>query len=396
MLNTIKDSLQDIKTGKLVIVLDSKNRENEGDLVISAEKATYDAVNFMSLYGRGLICVPITEKRARHLSLPLMVNNGNDNYKTSFTISVDSISTSTGISIADRLRTIIDIADETKNADDFKKPGHIFPLIAKEGGVLQRQGHTEAAIDLSILAGLGPTSVICEILNKDGTTAKLKDLLRFSQKHRLKIISIADLVEYKKRQIVNRVVETKLPTKYGTFRIIVYLNSLDKSENVALIKGNIENEENVLVRLHSECFTGDVLASKKCDCREQLLQSMKNISEKGRGVILYLKQEGRGVGLINKLKAYKLQSRGFDTVEANIRLGFKNDMRDYKTASLILKDLGVNSVNLLTNNPLKILGLKNNGIKVLNRTGLEIAANEENKKYLKIKKEKMGHLLRNV
>lgn len=394
MLNNIKEALEDIKNGKMLIVVDDEDRENEGDLIIPAQMATYESINFMAKEARGLICVPIEEEKAKRLALHEMVQNNTDELKTAFTVSVDHISTSTGISISDRLATIKALANPLSKVEDFKRPGHIFPLIAKNGGVLTRNGHTEAAIDLARLAGLEATGVICEILNDDGTMARLPQLKVFAQKHNLKIISIADLIEYRKNleSIVTLESEAIMPTKYGDFILKAYKNTLDDKEHMALVKGDVENKENVKIRIHSECFTGDILGSLRCDCGNQLQEAMRRIEEDGSGVIIYMRQEGRGIGIYNKLKAYNLQDKGLDTVEANVHLGFAPDLRDYTISSAIIKELGIKSVNLLTNNPSKIKGLENNGIKVDRREGVYTELNSKNLEYFNTKVNKMKHI----
>lgn len=398
MLDNIKDAIEDIKQGKMVIVVDDENRENEGDIVIAADMVSYDSINFMATHARGLTCVPMDKKRAKELKLNQMVGDNTDPHGTAFTVSVDSKETTTGISIRDRVKTIKDLADKNKDANDFNRPGHIFPLVAKDGGVLIRKGHTEASVDFARLAGLKPMAVICEILKEDGTMARLDDLKIFAKKHNLKLVSIEDLIKYRKAKdiLVNEITVVKMPTKWGEFNLHTYENCLDEKQHIALVRGDVKNKEEVLVRIHSECFTGDVLGSRRCDCGSQLHRAMKTIDEKKEGVILYLRQEGRGIGLYNKIKAYKLQDEGFDTVEANEKLGFESDLRDYVLGSQILKDLKIKSVKLMTNNPKKIEGLQSYGTKVVERKSIEIIPNEENKRYLKTKKEKLNHMLKEV
>lgn len=398
MLDNIKDAIEDIKQGKMVIVVDDENRENEGDIVIAADMVSYDSINFMATHARGLTCVPMDKKRAKELKLNQMVGDNTDPHGTAFTVSVDSKETTTGISIRDRVKTIKDLADKNKDANDFNRPGHIFPLVAKDGGVLIRKGHTEASVDFARLAGLKPMAVICEILKEDGTMARLDDLKIFAKKHNLKLVSIEDLIKYRKANdiLVNEITVVKMPTKWGEFNLHTYENCLDEKEHIALVRGDVKNKEEVLVRIHSECFTGDVLGSRRCDCGSQLHRAMETIDEKKEGVILYLRQEGRGIGLYNKIKAYKLQDEGFDTVEANEKLGFESDLRDYVLGSQILKDLKIKSVKLMTNNPKKIEGLQSYGTKVVERKSIEIIPNEENKRYLKTKKEKLDHMLKEV
>jgi len=398
MLDNIKDAIEDIRQGKMIIVVDDENRENEGDIVMAADMVSYDAINFMAIHARGLTCIPMDKARAKELNLNQMVGNNTDPHGTAFTVSVDSKNTTTGISIRDRVQTIKDLADRNKNAGDFNRPGHLFPLVAKDGGVLIRNGHTEASVDFARLAGLKPMGVICEILKDDGTMARLDDLKIFAKKHSLKLVSIEDLIKYRKENdiLVNKVAVVKMPTQWGEFNLHAYENCLDDKEHIALVKGDVKDKQEVLVRIHSECFTGDVLGSRRCDCGSQLHKAMKTIDEKKEGIILYLRQEGRGIGLYNKMKAYNLQDEGFDTVEANERLGFEADLRDYVLGSQILKDLKVKSIKLMTNNPKKIEGLKSYGINVVERKSLEIIPNEENKKYLKTKKEKLNHMLKEV
>lgn len=396
--NTIEDAIKEIKEGKIIIVVDNPDRENEGDLLMAAEKVTGEAINFMAKYGRGLICMPVEEKRLKKLKIGPMVEKNTDNHETAFTVAIDHIDTTTGISAFERALTIQKVLDESSKPDDFRRPGHVFPLIAKKGGVLERNGHTEAAVDLPKLAGLKGAGVICEIMKDDGTMARTSDLIKFANEHNLKIITIKDLIEYRRKMeeketLVERVVETKMPTRYGDFKMFGFINKLNGEHHVALVKGEINEKNEVLTRVHSECLTGDALGSKRCDCGEQYDAAMKRIAEEGCGILLYMRQEGRGIGLINKLKAYSLQDKGFDTVEANEMLGFPADMRSYDVAAAILKDLGVSKVNLMTNNPRKIDGLERYGIEIVNRVPIKMNHNEKNEFYLQTKKEKLGHML---
>lgn len=396
----IEDVIKDVKDGKMIIVVDDEDRENEGDMMIAAEKVTPEAINFMARYARGLVCLSLSEERVRELDLPLMVSDNTSPYNTAFTVSIEAKEgVTTGISAYDRARTILTAIDPDTKRDDLARPGHVFPLMARSGGVLFRVGHTEASMDLARLAGLKPAGVICEIMNDDGTMARLPDLEVFAEQHGLKIASIADLIKYVMRNetLVRRVVETKLPTRYGgEFRLIVYDSVLDDKEHLAFVKGEITGDEKVLVRVHSECLTGDVFGSTRCDCGEQLRTAMAMIEKEGKGVLLYMRQEGRGIGLVNKIKAYRLQDEGKDTVEANEALGFSPDLRDYGIGAQILHDLGVRKMRLVTNNPRKIKGLEGYGLSVVERVALECVPTKDNIHYLKTKREKLGHILENL
>ena len=396
-LSTIKEAIEDVKAGKFIIVVDDESRENEGDLLIASEMITPEAINFMAKYARGLVCVPLTPERIEELKIPMMVRHNTSHFDSAFTVSVEARhKVTTGISAADRAATVRTLIDHATKPEDIAYPGHMFPLRARRGGVLVRAGHTEASVDLTRLAGLYASAVICEIMNDDGTMARVPDLEKLAAEHGLKIVSVEQLIAYRHRhdKLVNRVAEANLPTRYGEFKAIAYKSVIDPDEHVALIKGDILNEDSpVLVRVHSECLTGDVFGSVRCDCGEQISMAMEAIEKEGRGVFLYMRQEGRGIGLHNKIKAYALQDGGLDTVDANLELGFPADLRDYGIGAQILTDLGVKDMRLLTNNPKKVIGLDGYGLRVVETVSIQAPPHPENMDYLETKKEKMGHLI---
>ena len=394
-LNTIEEVLQDVRQGKPVIIVDDENRENEGDVVIAAQFASQETINFMVKEARGIVCTPMRREALAHLDIGPMVTHNTDNHETAFTVSVDHVDTTTGVSPAERAYTMQKLIDPASKSEDFRRPGNVFPLIYKEGGVLVRNGHTEASLDLCRLAGLKEAAVICEITKDDGSMSRLPDLLAFAQKHDLKIASIADLQDYRKihEPLIELGAKAGLPTCFGDFQILVFKNSLDDKEHLAIVKGNVKGKKDVLLRIHSECLTGDVFGSKRCDCGEQLHNALHRIEDQGEGVVIYMRQEGRGIGLTNKIKAYALQEEGLDTVEANEKLGFPADMREYHLAAQIIRYLGIESIRLMTNNPAKTHGLEDLGINISNREPIVIEANDVNKDYLHTKVVKMGHQL---
>ncbi len=395
--NSISQAINSIRQGKMIIIVDDEKREDEGDLVIAAEKVTPEAINFMAKYGRGLICLPTTDERLNKLKLYPMVSNGDDHFGSAFTVSVDAKKgIKTGISAYDRALTVKVIVNPKTKPGDLVSPGHIFPLRARQGGVLRRAGHTEAAVDFALLAGLYPASVICEIMNDDGTMARGEELIKFAERHKLHIITIADIIAYRRQteKLIKRVLTTNFPTEFGEFKLIMYETTIDKEHHIALVKGDVNNKKDVMVRVHSECLTGDVFRSKRCDCGEQLAEALKKIADEGEGVLVYMRQEGRGIGLLSKLRAYVLQDDGLDTAEANKKLGFKSDLRDYGIGAQILTDIGLSTIRLLTNNPKKIVGLEGYGLKVVKRIPIEIHPHKFNREYLMTKKVKFGHFLK--
>lgn len=393
--NTIEEALEDLKKGKIIIVTDDEDRENEGDLICAAEFATTENINFMATYAKGLICMPMNKYFTDKLLLNQMVQKNTDNHETAFTVSIDHIETTTGISAIERSITALKVVDDKSKPEDFRRPGHMFPLLSKDGGVLVRKGHTEATVDLMRIAGLKECGLCCEIMKDNGDMMRREDLLKFAKEHNLKIITVSDLIFYRKKNedLMELYASAKMPTRYGDFKILTFVNKITKSHHIVLIKGDIEEGEDILCRIHSECLTGDALGSKRCDCGEQYDYAMKRIAEEGRGIMVYMRQEGRGIGLVNKLRAYQLQDTGLDTVDANLVLGFKEDMREYYEAYQMLKNLKVKSIRLMTNNPEKIKHLTNYGLKVNERIPIQIEASQYDAFYLETKKNKMGHLL---
>ncbi|MEI0550352.1 bifunctional 3,4-dihydroxy-2-butanone-4-phosphate synthase/GTP cyclohydrolase II [Brachyspira intermedia] len=393
--STIDEALEDLRNGKIIVVSDDEDRENEGDLICAAEFATTENINFMATYAKGLICMPMSKEITNRLNLNQMVTKNTDNHETAFTVSIDHVETTTGISAVERSITALKVIDENAKPEDFRRPGHMFPLLAKEGGVLVRMGHTEATVDLMRLAGLKECGLCCEIMRDDGDMMRRDDLIDFAKKHNLKMITVSDLIDYRKKNedLMELYAKAKMPTKYGEFEILTFVNKITKEHHVVLTMGDISSGEDVLCRVHSECLTGDALGSKRCDCGEQYDHAMRKIAEEGRGIMVYMRQEGRGIGLVNKLRAYELQDSGLDTVDANIALGFRDDMREYYEAYQMLKNLGIKSIKIMTNNPDKIKYLNNYGLEIKDRVPIQIEASEYDAFYLKTKKERMGHIL---
>ena len=393
--STIDEALEDLRNGKIIVVSDDEDRENEGDLICAAEFATTENINFMATYAKGLICMPMSKELTNKLNLNQMVTKNTDNHETAFTVSIDHVETTTGISAVERSITALKVVDENARPEDFRRPGHMFPLLAKDGGVLVRMGHTEATVDLMRLAGLKECGLCCEIMRDDGDMMRRDDLIDFSKKHNLKMITVSDLIDYRKKNedLMELYAKAKMPTKYGEFEILTFVNKITKEHHVVLTMGDISSGEDVLCRVHSECLTGDALGSKRCDCGEQYDYAMRKIAEEGRGIMVYMRQEGRGIGLVNKLRAYELQDSGLDTVDANIALGFRDDMREYYEAYQMLKNLGIKSIKIMTNNPDKIKYLNNYGLEIKDRVPIQIEASEYDAFYLKTKKERMGHIL---
>lgn len=396
--DSIEQALKDFKNGKMVLVVDDENRENEGDLIAPAQFVTPKIMNFMATYAKGLICMPMAGSLIDKMALPQMVTNNTDNHETAFTVTVDHVDTTTGISAYERALTVKKMTEDNIKPSDLRRPGHIFPLRAVEGGVFKRTGHTEATVDLAKLAGLKPAGLCCEIMSADGHMARTPELYKFAKEHGLSFITVADIIKYRKKNecLIKRVSEAKFPSKYGTFKIVAYEDALDDKCHIAIVKGDVRGKKDVLLRIHSECLTGDVLGSMRCDCGDQLSKALRRIEAQGEGVVLYMRQEGRGIGLANKLRAYALQDKGKDTVEANVLLGFAPDLRDYSLSAQMIKDLGIKSIRLMTNNPKKQEELEEYGIEVVSREQIEIPANSFDEKYLRTKKEKMGHLLKNA